>query len=289
VPPYLQLVVAVLGSCMSRRCMSRQSEPSHPAQKRVDTCVYICTYIYDNFYLIYTSHTYLRNGCLHITNAICISQTHPRTNIGRSWRPHTKSFLEAGFRPLDPSFVWFVPLYRTKGVFWIRTRTRLRSQQPGPSWLPGSTPDGIQEGVLRSAFSHLHITNAMCHVHITRSVVVREMQCVPSRTNTDESLCGLPLVIWISQMQCVMYISQTPARTNTDRSRQPLPLSTDKSQMQWVMYIKQTHLLYHELIHEPKQDEADDLYLRRTLIGDRYIHMFMCMYLLYYELIHEPK
>jgi len=55
------------------------------------------------------------------------------------------------------------------------------------------------------------------------------------------------------------------------------------------MYIKQTHLLYHELIHEPKQDEADDLYLRRTLIGDRYIHMFMCMYLLYYELIHEPK
>ena len=34
-----------------------------------------------------------------------------------------KSFLEAGFRPLCPPFVYFVPLSRTKPAFWISTRT----------------------------------------------------------------------------------------------------------------------------------------------------------------------
>ena len=32
-----------------------------------------------------------------------------------------RSFLETGFRPLYPSFVWFAPLSRTKRVFWIST------------------------------------------------------------------------------------------------------------------------------------------------------------------------
>jgi len=39
----------------------------------------------------------------------------------------TRSFLESGFWPLYPSFVWFVPLSRTKRVFLISTRTRPRS------------------------------------------------------------------------------------------------------------------------------------------------------------------
>ena len=38
-----------------------------------------------------------------------------------------RSFLEAGFRPLCPPFVYFVPLSRTKLAFWISTRTT-----PGP-------------------------------------------------------------------------------------------------------------------------------------------------------------
>ena len=33
-----------------------------------------------------------------------------------------RSFLEIGFRPQYPSFVWFEPLSRTKRVFWISTR-----------------------------------------------------------------------------------------------------------------------------------------------------------------------
>jgi len=33
-----------------------------------------------------------------------------------------RSFLETGFRPLYPSFVWFVPFSRTKRVFWISNR-----------------------------------------------------------------------------------------------------------------------------------------------------------------------
>jgi len=33
-----------------------------------------------------------------------------------------RSFLETVFRPLYPSFGWFVPLSRTKRVFWISTR-----------------------------------------------------------------------------------------------------------------------------------------------------------------------
>jgi len=39
----------------------------------------------------------------------------------------TRSFLGLGFRPLYPSLVWFVPLFRTKRVFWISTGTRPRS------------------------------------------------------------------------------------------------------------------------------------------------------------------
>ena len=38
-----------------------------------------------------------------------------------------RSFLEAGFRPLCPPFVYFVPLSRRKPAVWICTRIRPRS------------------------------------------------------------------------------------------------------------------------------------------------------------------
>jgi len=51
------------------------------------------------------------------------------TYMNESWYKcdSTTSFLEAGFRPLYPSCVWFVPLIQTKRVFWISTRTHPRS------------------------------------------------------------------------------------------------------------------------------------------------------------------
>jgi len=45
-----------------------------------------------------------------------------------------KSFLKAGFRPLCPPFVYFVPLSRTKPAFWISTRT---AKGPSSQVLPG--------------------------------------------------------------------------------------------------------------------------------------------------------
>ena len=46
-----------------------------------------------------------------------------------------RSFLETGFRPLYPSFVWFVPLSRTKRVFWISTRKpNFKWSWVGASW-----------------------------------------------------------------------------------------------------------------------------------------------------------
>ena len=52
--------------------------------------------------------------------------------IATSYRP--RSFLEAGFRPLCPPVVYFIPLSRTKPAFWISTRFA-----PGPisQVLPG--------------------------------------------------------------------------------------------------------------------------------------------------------
>jgi len=62
---------------------------------------------------------------------------HDTTHSSVTWLIHTydmtsstsrpRSFLETGFRPLCPSFVWFVPLPRTTRVFLISTRTRPRS------------------------------------------------------------------------------------------------------------------------------------------------------------------
>ena len=62
-------------------------------------------------------------------------QIHAVTHMTDSCR--TRSFLEAGFRPLGSSFVWFVPLSRTKRAFFNSTRTILMSYLLGPSLLPG--------------------------------------------------------------------------------------------------------------------------------------------------------
>jgi len=67
----------------------------------------------------------------------------PATLLGRLAIPATldsyilyrpRSFLEAGFRPPCPPFVYFVPLSQTKPAIWISTRTA-----PGPisQVLPG--------------------------------------------------------------------------------------------------------------------------------------------------------
>ena len=86
----------------------------------------------------------------------------------------TRSFLETGFWPLYPSFVWFVPLSRTKRVFLISTRTRPRSWQPGPSWLPGSTPMSFQE-----SFRVERVRYEMSWLHV--AVCCSVLQCVQAR------------------------------------------------------------------------------------------------------------
>jgi len=58
---------------------------------------------------------------------VCASwHTHACVCVTHACRP--TSFMEAGFRPLCPPFVYFVPSSRTKPAFWINTRTA-----PGPS------------------------------------------------------------------------------------------------------------------------------------------------------------
>jgi len=61
-----------------------------------------------------------------------LTHSHGTWRVFCSSRP--RSFLEAGFGPLCPPFVYFVPLSRTKPAFWISTRTA-----PGPisQVLPG--------------------------------------------------------------------------------------------------------------------------------------------------------
>jgi len=77
--------------------------------------------------LITHMHIYL---CVYV---YCSShREHGATRHVLAVRP--RSFLEAGFRPLCPPFVYFVPLSRTNPAFWISTRTA-----PGPinQVLPG--------------------------------------------------------------------------------------------------------------------------------------------------------
>ena len=66
----------------------------------------------------------------HMWNIIVICETclficTHNSNVSRVTPLRPKSFLEAGFGPLCPPFVYFVPLSRTKPAFWISTRTAL--------------------------------------------------------------------------------------------------------------------------------------------------------------------
>jgi len=73
-----------------------------------------------------------------------------------------RSFLEAGFRPLCPPFVYFVTLSRTKPAFWISTRT---AQGPISQVLPGCRARqpqysmklscGVMQSVMQSVFSRV--------------------------------------------------------------------------------------------------------------------------------------
>jgi len=58
-----------------------------------------------------------------------------------------RSFLETGFRPLCPSFVWFVPLTRAKPAFWIRSAKPISSD---PVWI---LLDGVDTRLIRRSFS----------------------------------------------------------------------------------------------------------------------------------------
>jgi len=101
------------------------------------TYVYICIclYIYVCIHKYICIYTYL---CIHvyiemtlqveigwaIVNSIksCTKSCNSRVPLG--WplcHLRTRSFLETGFWPLYPSFVWFVPLSRTQRVFFIST------------------------------------------------------------------------------------------------------------------------------------------------------------------------
>ena len=126
------------------------------------------------------------------------------THINEPYR--TRSFLEAGFWPLYPSSVWFVPL------FWISTKTRPRSQQPGPSWLPGSTPAGFQEGfsavwvyVCDTQDSFMCVTGLVCMCDMTAFV------CVTNK-------CGLLVCMYVAQTNAVMSHIQTSPVTHMNES-----------------------------------------------------------------------
>ena len=84
---------------------------------------------YAHFLSLFTRFTRISVNIVTPTVLSCGVYTFTYIDI---YRP--RSFLEAGFRPLCPPFVYFVPLSRTKPAFWISTRIA-----PGPisQVLPG--------------------------------------------------------------------------------------------------------------------------------------------------------
>ena len=87
---------------------------------------------------------------------ICINTRILGANLTRCIKMHLniwmhicrpRSFLEVGFRPLCPPFVYFVPLSRTKPTFCIRTRKPIFSD-------PGSIlEDGFDIRLIPRSFS----------------------------------------------------------------------------------------------------------------------------------------
>jgi len=101
-------------SHMWRRSVTRVNESYRThINEPCHTCVWTMMHMCD------MTHAHVWHDSL-----ITMTHTHDLTHLSSC---RTRSFLEAGFGPLYPSFVWFVPLIRTKRVFWISTRTRPRS------------------------------------------------------------------------------------------------------------------------------------------------------------------
>jgi len=114
-----------------------------------------------------TTHSYMWHGALQVWHEPFISVTwlfymcdmehymrdmnHLYVRLGSficvTWITYmcdrTRSFSETKFWPLYPFF--FYTTISKKRVFLIITRTRPKSCQPNPPWLPGSTPMLFQE------------------------------------------------------------------------------------------------------------------------------------------------
>jgi len=87
-----------------------------------------CQYIYTRQYICTRQYIYVRHIYLYTRRHTYTPQYMYEIYMSYiSVRHRPRSFLQAGFRPLCPPFVYFVPLSRTKPAFWISTRTA-----PGP-------------------------------------------------------------------------------------------------------------------------------------------------------------
>ena len=125
--------------------------------------IYLYIYIYICIYTHMCMYIYMHT-CMHTHTQIHTQtniHTHTHTHIQKQTYTHihantstwlqivirSRSFLEAGFRPQCPPFVYFVPLSRTKLAFWISTRKLILSE-------PGSIiVDGFDTHLIPRIFS----------------------------------------------------------------------------------------------------------------------------------------
>jgi len=128
--------------------------------------VYIYTYhIHDTNLIMYISRTlsYTSHEVhhVHITNStIYMSPTLPHTCQSIICR--TISFLETGYWPLYPLFVWFVPFSRTKRDFWLVPED---ASGPSSQVLPGCR---VRHPCYSKKLFVQHVTNSM---NITSSMI----------------------------------------------------------------------------------------------------------------------
>ena len=138
--------------------------------------------------------------------------------------PHQK-FLGGGV--LTP-VVLFVPLIWTKWVFWNSTKTRPRSWQPGLSWLPGSTPAGLQEGfsavcvyMCDTQDSFMCVTGLVCMCDMTAFVCVTWLVYMCGRTRScvwrDWFICVIwqDGSVWHDSFTCVMWLTHVCDMTHS--------------------------------------------------------------------------
>ena len=168
--------------------------PSSPHSRSTSKTRYVC--ICPRRYQTITSYVWRYVYvcvCLHMrstyqTSYVCKCHRMCVSSLKLSFR--TRSFLEAGFRPCNPLLFWFVPWSRTKRVIWICTRTRLRSQQPVPSWLPSSRPGRCQEdfsAVSRIRSRCLHIIHSLPSTSLSEETTRCHHRTVARRIRLDSS------------------------------------------------------------------------------------------------------